>query len=59
MRLPGDIIERTNLSGCKVVVCDLDGIEKVKAGGLTDISPGDMVAVYSRYVVNRTLVVYK
>ena len=59
MKLKSNVIERTNVGTAKVVVCDLKSKEPVKSGNVADISPTDTVAVYSRYIINRLVVVYK
>ena len=59
MKLPSGVIERTNIGTAKVVVCDLNSKEPIRAGTVADISPTNTIAVYSRYVVNRLVVVYK
>ncbi len=61
MLLDTGIMERTTIKGVRVVVCDTSAKEgmKVTTGSLNDVSEGDRLALYARYVLNRVIVVYK
>ena len=59
MKLKSGVIERTNISGARVVICDLGSKNPVRTGSIADISPTDTLAIYSRYILNRVVFVYK
>ena len=51
--------ERYQLSGKRIVVCDMLYDKTVNMGSAADIAVGDKIVLYSRYVDHKLVVVYK